>query len=123
MSVSAACMAAAGLTLSFLPQELLQLTGSPSGLPLVLLAQACGALLLAFAMLNWMARANLIGGIYSRPVAVANFLHFGVVATALAKATLALGGPALWAVTAVYAGFAAAFGTVVFTHPLKSGRG
>jgi hypothetical protein len=27
-------------------------------------------------MLNWMARANRIGGIYSRPVAMGNFLHF-----------------------------------------------
>ena len=48
-------------------------------------AQACGVLYLGFAILNWMAKDDLIGGIYSRPVAMGNFLHFFTIAMALVK--------------------------------------
>jgi hypothetical protein len=72
-------------------------------------------------MLNWMARANLIGGIYSRPVAMGNFLHFAMVAIALLKALL--GGlraqPILIGAVVVYSVFAVWFGLAVFTHPEK----
>jgi hypothetical protein len=120
MSLSAILMAALGLCASFLPQEILSYSGAdPRGLG-VLPVQIAGALYLGFAMLNWMARANLIGGIYSRPVAMGNFLHFAVVAVTLLKAGLAgmrteilLGGAVVYSVFAVW------FGLVVFTHPTK----
>jgi hypothetical protein len=117
MSASALMMAVLGLCASFLPQEILAHFGAePRGLG-VLLVQIVGALYLGFAMLNWMARANLIGGIYSRPVAVGNFLHFAVVAVTLLKAILSgsraaevLGGAALYSIFAVW------FGGVVFSR-------
>ena len=40
---------------------------------LTLIARACEALYLGFASLNWMAKDNLIGGIYSPPVAIGIF--------------------------------------------------
>jgi predicted membrane channel-forming protein YqfA (hemolysin III family) len=120
MSLSAVLMAALGLCASFLPQEILSYFGAdPRGLG-VLLIQVVGALYLGFAMLNWMARANLIGGVYSRPVAMGNFLHFAVVAVTLLKALL--GGMRSEVVLIgglVYSVFAVWFGLVVFTHPKK----
>lgn len=64
------------ISLNFLPDEIaayLKLV-PPKLAPLIL--QISGCLYFAFAMLNWLAKANLIGGIYIRPVAVANLTHF-----------------------------------------------
>ena len=120
MSLSAILMAVLGIGASFLPQEILSYSGAdPRGLG-VLLVQVVGALDLGFAMLNWMARANLIGGVYSRPVAMGNFMHFAVVAVALLKALLGGASAAILLVGAViYSIFAVWFGLVVFTHPAK----
>jgi hypothetical protein len=67
-----------------------------------------------------MAQANLMGGIYSRPVAMGNFVHFFVAALALLKAVLA-GQHALPALAgaAAYAAFAVLFALVLFGDPLR----
>ena len=84
MTASALVMGALGLAATFLPQEIAAYLGASTTLPLLI--QILGALYLGFAMLNWMARTSLIGGIYSRPVASGNLVHFVVGALALAKA-------------------------------------
>jgi hypothetical protein len=118
MSLSAAVMAIAGLLLSFAPQELLtfaSLTANPGA---VLAAQVTGATLLGFALMNWMARGNTIGGIYQRPLAIGNFTHFAVAGIALAKALLSGERPMpLIVLTAVYLFFAIAFGLILFYPP------
>ena len=127
MSLSALFMAVLGLGASFLPQEILIHAGyRPQG-PGRLLVQAAGALYLGQAMLNWMARANLMGGIYSRPVAVCNFTHFAVLAVVLVKALLAgQTGPEVLLGAGLYlacaCAFACAFGFVLFTHPAQLAR-
>ena len=120
MTLTAILMALLGIAASFLPQEILTYFGAePRGLG-VLLVQIAGALYLGFAMLNWMARGNLIGGIYSRPIAMGNFLHFAVVAVTLLKALLSGTRAEFILVGAVvYSVFAVWFGLVVFTHPTK----
>ena len=84
MRVSAIYLALLGAAASFLPQEVLTYSGvqSGQGAVAVLLIQVAGALYLGFAGLNWTAQANLIGGIYSKPVALANFTHFTVASIA-----------------------------------------
>lgn len=120
MSLSAILMAVLGICASFLPQEILSYSGADPRDLGVLLVQVIGALYLGFAMLNWMARGNLIGGVYSRPVAMGNFLHFAVVAIALLKALLGGASAEILLVGAVvYSVFAVWFGLVVFTHPAK----
>ena len=126
MILSALWMALLGLAASFLPQELLAHFGFGPDRHAALLIQVLGAAYLGFAMLNWMARHNLIGGVYSRPVAMGNMFHFVVAALALLKAVF--GGSArsteMMAATLVYCMFAVWFGVVVFTHPLaKAGHG
>jgi hypothetical protein len=87
--------------------------------------QVLGAVYLGFAVLNWMARDVLIGGIYARPVALGNFLHFGVVGLTVWK-TITGGtsrGSEIIAGAIAYSVFAVWFGLVVFTHPRKQSRG
>src|SRR5579872_5252327 len=91
MSLSAAVLAALGVAITFLPQELLAHVGvQPIASP-VLLIQMLGALYMGFAALNWMYRGNRIGGIYGRPVSMANFVNFAVGAVALVKGAIAQG--------------------------------
>jgi hypothetical protein len=118
MLLSALVMLVFGLALSFAPAELVRAASGSSSPPLVVLAQTCGALYLGFAMLNWMAKDNLIGGIYSRPVAMGNFVHFFAVAMALLKAFASLpksvGSFALIVIDVL---LAVGFGLVLFQHP------
>ncbi len=122
MSLSAVFMAALGICATFLPQEILARAGCACGAAGVLVIQVAGALYLGFAMLNWMARSNLIGGIYSRPVAIGNLIHFAVVAITLAKAVAggSLRTSETIAACIVYSAFAVWFGLVVFIHPIRS---
>jgi hypothetical protein len=118
MTASALVMGLLGLFFEFLPHELLDYTGAAAANPAAPVMQIAGALLLGFAMTNWMARGVVIGGIYARPLAMGNFVHFLVGALALLK--FAFSGPnmsIIWATAIIYSLFAVLFGIVSFTHP------
>lgn len=118
MSLSAAFLAMLGVGITFLPQEILAHVGVASDGIAVLLMQLLGALYLGFAMLNWMNRGSHIGGIYRRPVSMANFFNFAIGDAALVKWVIAQQLALEVAVMAViYSVFAVWFGLVVFTHP------
>ena len=120
MSLSALLMAAAGLAASFAPQEILVAAGSWDEPFEMALMQILGALYLGFAMLNWFARENLIGGIYSRPIALGNFMHFGVASVVLAKAIFAgFATVGVMASAIAYLLFAVWFGIVLFSRPIN----
>ena len=108
-------MATPGRASPFLPQDIISSLGGPGSRTLPLIVQTLGALYLGFAMLNWMARESLIGGIYSRPVSVGNFCHFAIAGVAMVKA-VAAGERAVGILVcaALYALFAVGFGAVVF---------
>lgn len=113
-------MAAAGLAASFFPQEILAYFDAWSEVVETALVQVLGALYLGFAVLNWMARANLIGGIFNRPIALANFMHTGIVSIILGKILLANHQSVLLvAGVIVYALFALWFAAVLFSQPRK----
>ena len=118
MISSAALMAAAGLVTSFAPGEVLATHGSTPDNATLLLIQMMGALYLGFALLNWGARGVLIGGIYARPVAAGNFLHFAIVGVTLTKAALVFGALPLAISAFVFSFFAAWFGLVLFRSPV-----
>ncbi|HYC87929.1 MAG TPA: hypothetical protein VEO54_01860 [Thermoanaerobaculia bacterium] len=120
MAASAVLMAVAGVAGSFLPHELLRALGIPPSGVLPVMVQLTAALYLGFAMLNWTARDSLIGGIYNRPVAIGNLLHFVSGALALLKYATSTRPPVpVIAMTVVYTAFAIAFGLVLFTSPVK----
>jgi hypothetical protein len=123
LSASAIVMAALGVVATFAPQETLAALGSRPEGRAVLLVQVAGALYLGFAMVNWMSRANLMGGIYNRPLALGNFLHFTVVALAALRVLIAGERlPELIAGAVAYAAFCVWFGLVLFTYPLRAAR-
>lgn len=108
-------MALLGLAASFGPDELLRAAGVDATEGLKLLVQVMGALYLGFAMLNWMSKDAVIGGIYARPTTLANFLHFFSGGMAIIKVLAGEPGSApLWVLAVAYAGLAVAFGLVAF---------
>ncbi|AWM32196.1 hypothetical protein [Hymenobacter nivis] len=118
LGASAGLMAAVGLVLQFAPQEVLAYAGYPARGLAPVAVQLLGALYLGFALLNWMAKGVRMGGIYARPLAVGNLLHF--VAGALALFRYAIRTPTGaggWAWVAGYALGAGLFGAVLFISP------
>lgn len=115
MTASAVFMAVLGFGASIFADEILRHFGyPPEGFGVVLVKIVAG-LYLGLAVLNWMARDNLIGGIYSRPVAMANFAHFLVVTVVFVSRLPGSATLAEYAVTAGVNGlFAASFGFVLF---------
>ena len=116
---SALLLAASGLALTFFPDELAQNLDLPEGTAVRLLIQVIGAMYFGFAMLNWMSRRGLIGGIYNRPIAIANMTHFMMVGIALTKLMLSQDAlPQLfWIITVIYVVYAVIFGWLLFTSP------
>ena len=69
MTLSAIILALIGISLIFLPKEILDyLELSVSG-TLQLLMQIIGFFYFSFAILNWRSKGSFIGGIYNRPIA------------------------------------------------------
>jgi hypothetical protein len=115
MAASAVFLGITGLAALFAPDEILRAASIPSSPFLPPLVQLCAALLLGFAMTNWMVKGSRVGGIYNRPIAVGNLLHFAVGAITLDR--FALHGREAWPVlvfATIYTLFAVAFGLVVF---------
>lgn len=116
MSASAVFIGILGIAASFLSHEILAFVGATVETQTVVIVQMLGALYFGFAFLNWYLRGAVIGGIYNRPLALGNMLHFTVVALTLIKPALALGNPQLWGFTLAYAGFSVWFGAVLFSR-------
>ena len=115
MAASAVFLGITGLAALFAPDELLRAANLPASPLLPPLVQLCAALLLGFAMTNWMVKGSRVGGIYNRPIAVGNLLHFAVGAITLDR--FALRGHEAWPVlviATIYTLFAVGFGLVVF---------
>ncbi len=122
MTISAVILGATGIVLTFVPQEVSRFFNLAEST--ALLFQILGALYFGFAMLNWTAKANLIGGIYSRPVAIANFTHFLVGGLALIKWVLNNTNVSyLWVGAILYLLLALLFAQVLFTNPRAANKG
>jgi hypothetical protein len=125
MTASALFLGIIGITLTFFPLEMANLSGISAVKTFQLLLQLLGALYFSFAMLNWMAKGAIIGGIYNKPIALVNFTHFFIGALALIKALTANNAlPAgAWGLGLLYLAFAVVFGLLIFGNPpAKSGE-
>ena len=121
MLASAVFLAVCGAGATFLPAELLQALQAPVSPGAVVLAQLGGAALLGFAMLNWMSRASVLGGIYGRPLIAGNFLHFGAGAIGTVKLILAHDALfPLWPVGLGYVIFGVAFAVLMLWRPARA---
>lgn len=116
VGASAVCLAALGLVLLFAGVEIMGAAFGASvaePFPAIL-----GAALLGFASMNWIARHNILGGIYGRAVVAANQTHFTIGAIVLVKHGLGHGGSAgYWALASLYVAGGVLFGV------LSMGRG
>jgi len=108
VGAAAVCLATVGLALLFAGAEIAgAVVASPVAEPFPSLL---GAALIAFASMNWIARHNLLGGIYGRAVVVSNQTHLTIGAILLVKHGLARGGPVgFWIFTALYVAGAVLF--------------
>jgi len=117
LTASAVFLFGAGLALNFLPQEVAAGLGMAAASIAVLALQVLSAALLGMGFLNWLSKANPMGGIYSRPLALQNFLFFGVGAISLDRAVLhGTPLPAIQSAAALFTLFALAFGWLMFFH-------
>ena len=118
MISSAIYLGAIGIGLIFLPDEIVSTLGIVSNPTTTIVFQLLGALYFGFAMINWMSKGNMIGGIYNKPIAVGNFTHFAVGAFALVKAAIKFqDGVALFLITGIYLLFAIIFAYVSRNNP------
>lgn len=121
MTSSAVLMGIVGISFTFLPSEIMIYFEVEPSKFLQMMIQILGALYFAFAMLNWMSKESFIGGVYNRPIAIANLTHFLIVALALVKNVFSSEewSLILVIVTTLYSLFAILFGIILFKHPLK----
>ena len=111
-----------GIAFSFMPNEVLETLGQMQNETLTLTLQLTGALYFGFAITNWMAKATLIGGIYSRPLSIGNFSHFFIAGLALIKTLFNNNTTSKYIIgfAIIYVLFAILFGYIIFTHPIKN---
>jgi hypothetical protein len=122
MTLSALFLAIIGILLSFLPNEIVEYLNVEPNIITILFMKIMSALYLGFGILNWMAKGTLIGGIYNRPIAIGNLMHFGVGAIALVKIAynIQTHSGIIISLTTVYVIFALLFAYVFRTNPTKT---
>lgn len=106
-----------GLALTFGPGGVLEWAGASAAPVDVWLAQLLGAALLGLAFLNWVQRHALMGGIYGRPLLLANLMFVTVAFFASARVWFDLGGRLIAVATVVLGLFVLAFGRSLFRTP------
>jgi len=114
MTACSLLLGATGIFALFLPDVLLSAQGVEPTEAMSMLVQLMGALYFGFAIMNWTAKDSAIGGVYARPVSLANFSHFLTGALLLAKNLFDEFSPLMLIVTVVYVVFAACFYWLVF---------
>jgi len=122
MTSSSLFMGVIGIFFSLMPTEVVETFGQMQNQTLTLALQLTGALYFGFAITNWMAKTVLVGGIYSRPLAIGNFSHFFIAGLALIKILFKNNTTSIYIIglTIIYVSFAILFGYVILTHPLKN---
>ena len=122
MTVSSLFLCLLGIVLSFLPNEMAVYMGMENSKIIQLVLQITGAQYFAMGMLNWMTKNSTIGGIYNRPVSIANFTHYMIGALALIKGLLSSPGlPVIfWILAVLYIVFAVVFGFIFNRNPVAA---
>lgn len=115
LTASAIVYFGAGVLLLFAPQELLQSAGAKGSTLDFGVLQLIGGALLGYFMLNWTNRYSRVGGIYGRPVQLANFMHAAVGTAVIGHIVLRASVPvATYSALVVYVALAIAFGAKLF---------
>ena len=119
MTAASIVLGATGIALSFFPQEISMLLHAHTTTTLTVILQLLGALYFSFAMLNWLAKDSLLGGIYGRPIVAGNVTHFVIGALTLLKVLSQNQEIVILIAAIVYAVFAVLFSLVMYKNPDK----
>ncbi len=119
MSASAISLGLIGVVLSFFPQEISLELGLGDSMLIILILKILSAFYLGFAILNWISKDSIIGGIYGRPITFGNLLHYGVVTLSLVKIVFSIETNVfiLAVLTIYYTLFAFGFAYIFTTTP------
>ncbi|MFZ2285312.1 MAG: hypothetical protein WAV86_15705 [Lutibacter sp.] len=124
MMSSAIFLGVFGITLTFIPDLMLNYLDIIPNKFSILFTQTLGALYFAFGLLNWMSKGSIIGGIYNRPIAISNFSHFFIVGIAFLKELLFNFNSlvVVWIFGIFYAVYGLLFGLILFYNPVNSAK-
>jgi hypothetical protein len=117
MTAASIVLGVTGIALSFLPQEITLLLDAHTTTTLTIILQLLGALYFGFAMLNWLAKETLLGGIYGRPIVAGNVTHFVIGALALLKVLSQNHEIVILIAAILYAVFGVLFSMVMYRNP------
>ncbi|MDA3859952.1 MAG: hypothetical protein PF445_01885 [Melioribacteraceae bacterium] len=119
MTFSAIMLGIVGISLTFLPQEISIYFDLRTSKLIQTKIQILGALYFSFAMLNWMTKASFIGGVYNRPIVIANLTHFMIGSITLVKHIISSENLSVIFVilTTLYSLLTILFGRILFRHP------
>ncbi|MFA5669300.1 MAG: hypothetical protein WC967_08650 [Balneolaceae bacterium] len=108
-----------GFGLTFLPEEFFGYVSADINPFSIVTLQILGAAYLGFAMLNWITRRNPIGGIYGKPLLIANLVSFLVSSLTLIKmiGNIENHFNIFLALTIIYSAFTLAFIWAFKTNP------
>ncbi len=85
MTVTSLTLGLIGICALFAPDILLSAWNVNALPPFSLIVQLLGGLYFSFALMNWTVKDSAIGGVYSRPISMANFAHFFIGVLVLVK--------------------------------------
>jgi hypothetical protein len=118
---SALVLLLGGLALLFASDTLLPMLAPGFPRNAAWLGQLIGAAWLGVAALNWLQRTVLIGGIYGRPIVLANFVLYFISALSLLRALpRASASPMAWAIVAPAAVLAIVYGALLMRGPFDA---
>jgi hypothetical protein len=118
---SAGLLGVAGHALVFAPREVLAYLAPGTPTAATWIGQLLGAALIGLAWLNWLNRGALLGGIYARPVVLANAVFFLIGAASVfgTSSTLDATARRAQAVAGVLGLFALCYLWLMFRGPLE----
>lgn len=114
-TVSAVLLGAAGIALLFAADDILAALAGTNDRIVVAMAQLLGGAWLGLAWATWLTRGTPQGGIYGRPIVLANATLYFVSAMVCARG--AGGSTAMLAAALVAGVMAAVYGLVMFGRP------
>jgi len=117
---SALFLGVAGFSFVFAAREMLVLLAPGTPRAATWIGQILGAALVGLGCLNWFNRHALLGGIYARPVVLANSMFYvvGALSVVGSSAALTTTRPVAQGVAAVLGVFAACYAWLLFRGPL-----
>ena len=121
MTTSAILLGVMGIIFSFFPDDIIAYLNNDANLISILFLQILSSLYLGFGILNWMAKGSIIGGIYNKPIAIGNMMHFGIGAIAMLKIIFKIQAHTeiIISLTVIYSMLALSFAYVFMNNPSK----